>query len=85
MKLYSILLIGSLSAAFLSAMHDDSGDYLSLHKRIEELRQELIQLNEFDISNQQRDVHETEILDEIYKLNQEIDWYQKLKKEQQKK
>jgi hypothetical protein len=82
--MYVLLCIGLFSITYLHGMHNDSGDYLSIQKRIEELRQELIQLDEFDISNQQKDVHETQILDEIYKLNQEIQLSQKLKEQQEK-
>ena len=84
MKMYGLLCIGLFSITYLHGMHDDSGDYLSIQKRIEELRQELIQLDEFDISNQKRDEHETAIMDEINKLDEQMHTYHQAKKQVKK-
>lgn len=82
-KLCMIVFVALLSAHNISTM-DDSADYLSIQKRIEELRQELNEINEFDISNQERDKHETAIMDEIYKLYEQIRVCQQAKKQAKK-
>lgn len=82
-KIYMMLLSGLLFIGSISAM-DDSGEYFSIKNRIEELRQELYELNEFDMSNQKRDEHETAIMDEINKLDEQMHAYQQIKKQLKK-
>lgn len=78
MLLSGLFFIGSLSSM------DDSQEYLSIQKRIEELRQELDELNEFDIGNQEKDEHETAIMNEINKLDEQMHAYQQAKKQVKK-
>lgn len=82
-KICITLLSGLLFICSLSSM-DDSQEYLSIQKRIEELRQELDELNEFDIGNQEKDEHETAIMNEIHTLHKQMHAYQQAKKQVKK-
>ncbi|AXK60894.1 hypothetical protein [Candidatus Chromulinivorax destructor] len=82
-KICIMLLSGLFFIGSLSSM-DDSQEYLSIQKRIEELHQELNELNEFDIGNQERDEHETAIMDEIHTLHEQMHAYQQAKKQLKK-
>lgn len=82
-KTYIMLFSGLLFIGSIFAM-DDSQEYLTIQNRIEELRQELAELNEFDIGNQERDEHETAILDEIHTLHKQMHAFQKAKKQVKK-